>query len=224
MKSNEFTKTDFEPVEFHNNIHPRIKVEPIYFNKGFSPKPEIYGRFIVLERLLKALNSLPSQYGFLVWDVYRPRAIQATLFDWMSEEIRKKMPHLTDEENYVETRKYVSLPSKVGEEYCAPHLSGGAIDLTLIELATGTPLDMGTPFDDCSEIAHRDYFELMEQMTVKERIIKEHRLMLRLAMEEVGFTSYQYEWWHYDLGTILWSRSLNQPPVFGPLFGNDEWP
>lgn len=224
MKPYQFSKADFEVVEFHNQLHPRIKVEPVYFNSGLSPRPDVYGRAIVLDSLLKALNSIPEHYGFLVWDVYRPRAVQATIFNWMREEIRKKMPHLSDEENFAETRKYASLPSALGEDYCAPHLSGGAIDLTIIELETGHVLNMGTPFDECSDVAHLEYFDRKAELNSEEQVISSNRHLLRAAMEAVGFSPYQYEWWHYDLGTMFWSRSVNQPAAFGPLFGDNEWP
>jgi zinc D-Ala-D-Ala dipeptidase len=221
---NQFSHDDYNMVEFNNQTHSRIQVRPMYFELGFSPSSRIFGRRVVLDRLLKALNSLPLKYGFLIWDVYRPRAVQSQLFDWMREEIRKKSPHLTDQDIYTEARKYMSPPSKVGDEYCPPHLSGGAIDLTLYEIADGKEVEMGTPFDDCTERAHSDYFNLKTQLSPEEEGIKERRHLLRTAMENVGFTSYQYEWWHFDIGDIFWSRIVKQPTVFGPLFGEEEWP
>lgn len=221
---NEFNEHDYEPVEFHNEIHPRIKINPMYFQLNFSPLPTIYGRAAVLNRIIRALEFIPKDYGLVIWDVYRPRAVQATLFSWMRDEIHKKFPNLSDEENYAETKKYMSPPSVIGDEYCPPHLSGGAIDLSLCELASGKELDLGTPFDDCSERAHSDYFDRKIQLSSDDKIIKERRTVLSSAMNRVGFTSYHYEWWHYDLGNIFWSRITNLPPIFGPLFGDEEWP
>lgn len=224
MKKNEFNEKDFEVIEFDNEIHSRIQIKPMYFNLNFSPFPNIYGRFAVLNRLINALEFIPKEYGFVIWDVYRPRLVQGKLFLWMREEIRKKFPELNEEENYAEAKKYMSPPSTVGDEYCPPHLSGGAIDLTLYSIASGEPLEMGTPFDDCTERAHSDYYNLQTQILPEEKIIKDRRDLLRSAMNNVGFTSYQYEWWHFDIGNIFWSRINNCPPVFGPLFGNEEWP
>lgn len=102
----------------------------------------------------------------------------------------------------------MSPPSSVGDEYCPPHLSGGAIDLTLYAIASGEQLEMGTPFDDCSERAHSDYFNLQTQLLPEEKIIKERRNLLRSAMNNVGFTSYHYEWWHFDIPEILLSLIL----------------
>lgn len=70
----------------------------------------------------------------------------------------------------MKNEKYVTLPAKIGDNYCSPHLSGGAIDLTLFEIASGKELEMGTPFDDCTEKAHRDYFEQLTELTLEEKI------------------------------------------------------
>jgi D-alanyl-D-alanine dipeptidase len=219
-----FTNADFDVARFSDQIHPRIKIRPMYFELGFSSSPHVFGRQAVVNRLLKALDSLSSDYGFVVWDVYRPRAVQEILFNWMREEIRKKSPQLNDQENFDEARKYMSPPSKVGDDYCPPHLSGGAIDLTLYEISNEKELEMGTPFDDCTERAHSDYFEMKTELSLDEEKIRNRRNLLRNIMEKVGFVSYQYEWWHFDIGDIFWSRKTGVPAVFGPLFGDQEWP
>ena len=223
-KNKLFLPSDFNCIEFTNKIHPRLKVQSMYFELGFSASPKIYGRQAVLDRLITALALLPESDGFLVWDVYRPRSVQATLFNWMSEQIRKKAPHLSAAENYAETCKFAAPPSAIGEENCAPHLSGGAIDLTLFNLATGQALDMGTVFDDCSERAHRDYFDRLPTLTNHERDIQQARMVLRQAMEKSGFVSYEYEWWHFDIGDRLWAGMTGNAAEFGPLFGDAEWP
>ena len=224
MIATKFDKSEYDVYEFNNKTHSRVQVYPMYFKLGFSPSPSIFGRYSVFDRLIKAIDILPQEYGLLIWDVYRPRSVQGKLFNWMRDEIRKKSPLLSDEENYEETKKYMSAPSMPGDEYCPPHLSGGAVDLTLYEIATGKELEMGTPFDDCTERAHSNYFNLHTTLSSEDKKIQNRRDMLRSAMEDVGFTSYQYEWWHFDIGNIFWSRIVQQPPVFGPLFGDEEWP
>lgn len=219
-----FSQSDYDVVEFNNHTDSRIRVRPMYFELGFSSEPRIFGRRAVLDRLISAVDALPREYGFLIWDIYRPRAVQSRLFNWMREEIRKKSPHLSEQAIDSEARKYMSPPSNVGEEYCPPHLSGGAIDLTLYEMTNGKEVAMGTPFDDCTERAHTDYFNLKEHLSLEEEEIKEKRHLLRAMMTQVGFTAYQYEWWHFDIGDIFWSNITHYPAVFGPLFGDEEWP
>lgn len=224
MITNTFTVNEYRVVELNDQVHSRIKVEPMYFKLGFSPSPLVFGRFVILNRLLKALDLLPPDYGFLIWDVYRPRIVQKKLFEWMKTEIQKKFPDFNEKEIEQETGKYIAAPSAVGEEYCPPHLSGGAIDLTLYDLSTGQGIEMGTGFDDFSERAHRDYFLTQTQSSLDELNIQKNRQLLRSAMEMVGFASYQYEWWHFDIGNQCWSQTIQSPAVFGPLFGDKEWP
>lgn len=196
----------------------------MYYELGFSNTPTIYGRQAILDRLLHALSFIPSHYGFVIWDIYRPREVQRRLFEWMRDEIRKNHPTLSDDENYVEAKKYMSPPSVVGEDYCPPHLSGGAVDLTLFECGNDHEVDMGTKFDDCTEKAHRDYFENARILSPNEESIRVNRNTLRNAMESVGFTTYKYEWWHYDFGNRFWENATGQKAIFGPLFGDFEWP
>lgn len=224
MHEDNFSENDFNAVELHNSIHDRIKVTPMYFNLGFSPVPNVFARQAVLGRLIKALEILPKECGFIIWDVYRPRTVQEKLFLWMRGEIKKNQPHLTEEQNYHETSKYMSPPSAIGEDYCPPHLSGGAVDLTLYDTTSQMECDMGTAFDDCSEKAHSDFFQKKINLSDDELKIKAKRDLLRNTLECVGFTSYKYEWWHFDIGDIFWGKIVNKPQIFGPLFGDAEWP
>jgi zinc D-Ala-D-Ala dipeptidase len=218
------SKEDFAPVELHNELHERLFVKPMYYELGLSPSPKIYARKGVLTRLLKILAVLPQEYGLLIYDVYRPRAVQAKLFEWMRGEVRKLQPDLSDADNYIETKKYAAEPSIVGSPICAPHLSGGAIDLTLFDLATGKECDMGTVFDDCTSRAHRDYFTKNPAVSDVEQSIHARRELLQGLMESVGFVSYEYEWWHFDIGDRIWARVTGNVEAFGPLFGDEEWP
>lgn len=83
---------------------------------------------------------------------------------------------------------------------------------------------MGTIFDACTEVAHRDYFENKPDLTPEQIVIRNNRRILLNAMETVGFTTYQYEWWHYDLGNVFWEMATGEKAVFGPLFNDLELP
>jgi D-alanyl-D-alanine dipeptidase len=196
----------------------------MYFESGFSKTPKIFGRKGVLNRIIAALELIPSSYGIEIWDVYRPREVQRTLYEWMRAKIRKSQPNLTDEESQIEAKKYAAVPSKIGDAYCPPHLSGGAIDLTLFDSETKREVDMGTIFDDCTEVAHSEYFESKHDLTSAMTVIRDRRRILRNAMKAAGFTPYHYEWWHYDLGNVLWAKNTGMKAVFGPLFNDLEYP
>ena len=71
------------------------------------------------------------------------------------------------------------------------HNRGCAVDLTIIDLKTGKPLDMPTPFDSFKEQAHSDYLDLpAEQIRNRDLLIG--------VMTKHGFDNYPGEWWHYD--------------------------
>ena len=71
------------------------------------------------------------------------------------------------------------------------HNRGCAVDLTLISLKTGKPLDMPTDFDSFSEKAHSDYLNLTSSE------IKNRDLLIGV-MAKYGFINLDSEWWHYD--------------------------
>jgi D-alanyl-D-alanine dipeptidase len=76
-----------------------------------------------------------------------------------------------------------------------------AVDLTLIEVATGRELDMGTEFDTFSEAAHTANASGQ---------VAANRQLLKLAMEREGFTNYDKEWWHFSF-TVLNPLRFDRP-------------
>jgi len=85
------------------------------------------------------------------------------------------------------------------------HNRGCAVDLTLVDLSSGEDLDMGTPFDDFTEMAGHAWQS-------PDPKVRENRALLRGVMMRHGFDIYPYEWWHYDFRG--WE---NYPPMDIPL-------
>ena len=109
--------------------------------------------------------------GLRIWDAYRPvRATQA-MVAWAE---RVGRTDLLDQE-------YIARRSR--------HNLGVAVDLTLVDLVTGTPLDMGTAFDTFTEAAHTQNAE--------GRVLGSRQLLVK-AMEAEGFQNYENEWWHFS--------------------------
>lgn len=77
------------------------------------------------------------------------------------------------------------------------HSFGFAIDLNLVN-ENGVELDMGTAFDDLTDLAQPRY----EEKFLKESVLTihqvENRKILRSLMERAGFEQLPHEWWHYD--------------------------
>jgi zinc D-Ala-D-Ala dipeptidase len=80
------------------------------------------------------------------------------------------------------------------------HSFGMAVDVTLLELDTGQELDMGSGFDDTREESHPEFeSRLLAQGRLSSHQLA-HRLTLRQAMAEGGFSGIATEWWHFDCG------------------------
>jgi zinc D-Ala-D-Ala dipeptidase len=109
--------------------------------------------------------------GLRIWDAYRPVRATAAMVAWAE---RTGRTDLLDQE-------YIARRSR--------HNLGVAVDLTLVDLVTGTELDMGTPFDTFSEAAHT--------ANAQGRVLRYRQILVR-AMEEEGFRNYENEWWHFS--------------------------
>ena len=81
---------------------------------------------------------------------------------------------------------YVANPAKG-----SIHNRGGAVDISLVDLS-GKELDMGTKFDFFGDEASHNYLKFNEQ-------ILKNRQLLKSVMLANSFSSFDSEWWHYNL-------------------------
>jgi zinc D-Ala-D-Ala dipeptidase len=108
--------------------------------------------------------------GLKIFDAYRPVRATLAMVDWTQ---RVNRPDLL-------TNGYIASRSR--------HNLGVAVDLTLIDRASGRELEMGTPFDTFSAAAHT---------ANATGLAAQNRQKLKAAMEKRGFLNYDQEWWHY---------------------------
>jgi D-alanyl-D-alanine dipeptidase len=113
----------------------------------------------------------PQGLGLKIFDAYRPVRATLAMVNWTRRVNRPDL--LTD--GYIASR--------------SRHNLGLAIDLTLIDLATGKELEMGTPFDTFSAAAHT---------ANAAGVAAVNRQRLKAAMEKEGFVNYDQEWWHFS--------------------------
>ena len=127
-------------------------------------------------RALRAAHQELSRQGFgiKVFDAYRPYSV--TMAMW--EPIRNP--------------DYVADPAKGSR-----HNRGAAVDITLIELGSGTELPMPTPYDDFTPRAAHGFADLPPEQI-------RNRALLRSVMERHGFIALPSEWWHYDF--VGWEK------------------
>jgi zinc D-Ala-D-Ala dipeptidase len=123
------------------------------------------------EALVRAHRRLRAEgYGLLIHDAYRPWYVTKMFWDATPDSLKR----------------FVADPATGSR-----HNRGAAVDLTLYALDTGRPVAMPSGYDEMTARAYPDY----AGGTTTER---ENRARLRAAMEAVGFTVYEFEWWHFD--------------------------
>lgn len=72
------------------------------------------------------------------------------------------------------------------------HSRGVAVDLDLLDAATGAALDMGTAFDAFTSHSHHGVTAIPAEA-------QRNRLLLLGLMKAAGWDFFATEWWHYQL-------------------------
>lgn len=131
------------------------------------------GRCFYRPQVAKALTRVQSELkeqglGLRMYDCYRPGPYQQRLWDVLPDP------------RYVANPKRGSL-----------HSRGAAADLTLIRLATGEELDMGTPYDFFGVEAYTTTTNLPAEVLA-------NRKLFQTVMRKHGFGTIRTEWWHFN--------------------------
>ena len=147
---------------------------------------------ILTKEAARALKTVSNEmmvqgYRLKIFDTYRPACAVKHFVLWGIEDqdIRMKpyfYPELEKQELFL--KGYVAKKSS--------HSRGSTVDLTLLDMATGKELDMGSPFDLFSEKSHPDFRGISDEQY-------ENRMILRNVMLRNGFAPIDCEWWHFTL-------------------------
>lgn len=188
---------------------------------------DIAKRLVRAERLLRTdpevRDALGTPARLRIADGLRPNAVQEFAYNvaWPAV-FRKVNPDITDEEIALELTKYIAKPS--GGKTPTPHLTGGAVDVSLVNLETDKGFDRGhvrgavngTAFPDFHEGYHKlpgesDIEELEAKLPEEKRVpvaaenseIVLGRQVLHWAMSKAGLYVNPNEIWHYGKGDPL---------------------
>jgi D-alanyl-D-alanine dipeptidase len=143
----------------------------------------------VAEDLAKIQREIaPRGLGLLCYDAYRPRRATHAMIHWAEQNGRA---YLLDD-------GYIARRSR--------HNVGATVDVTLADLATGRPLDMGTAWDTFIPASHT---------ANATGAAAESRALLHGLMIAHGWQPYSKEWWHFRF------LAADGPPRDVP-YGADE--
>ena len=126
-------------------------------------------------------------YRLKIFDAYRPATAVKHFVLWGIEDTDIRMkPYFYPDEQKQELfiKGYIASKSS--------HSRGSTVDLTLLDMATGKEVDMGSPFDFFGEISHPDYKGITEEQYA-------NRMMLQKVLMRNGFEPIDCEWWHFTL-------------------------
>jgi zinc D-Ala-D-Ala dipeptidase len=170
----DFRKPDLVDL---TSLDPTIKLDIRYATaNNFMGTPFYTSARALMQRpaaeaVARASHALAAQgYGLLIHDAYRPWYVTRMFWDGTP----------------ADKHRFVADPAEGSR-----HNRGCAVDLTLYDRRTGREVAMPSGYDEMTDRAYPSY----TGGTAAER---EHREILRRAMEAQGFTVYEYEWWHFD--------------------------
>lgn len=153
-----------------------------------------------------ALKKIQSQLkdfglGLKVFDAYRPQQAVNHFVRWakvLNDTLTKQTyyPDVAKKDLF----KLDYIASRSG------HTRGSTVDLTIVDLQTGTELDMGSSFDFFGTSSHPFY----PNLTSKQRA---NRLLLRNLMLQAGFQPYSKEWWHFTLKNEPFPKTYFDFPI-----------
>lgn len=175
---------------------PSIKVELRYYStNNFIGRPvDGYLRDVAIlsAKATEALKQIQLELkqenlSIMIYDSYRPQRSVNHFVKWaknLHDTLNKKLFYPRVKKNELFDRGYIALKSG--------HTRGSTLDVTLIDLKTSKPLDMGSPYD----FFGLESWVLNNKLTAKHRA---NRMQLQKIMLKYGFISYEKEWWHFTL-------------------------
>lgn len=171
---------------------PNIKYDIKYATTDNFAKRKMYEsqeqylklQYQAVKRLKKAEEIAESEWFSLkIWDAYRSTAAQEALRKWYDE------AGLPQNQKW----KYVAKPTTLWWKW-SNHWRWNAIDLTLAD-KNWNELEMPTKFDEFWSKAHWSHVNKLADNDTK----KKNALKLKEIMWKAWFTTYENEWWHFEL-------------------------
>ena len=175
-----------------------------------GPSPEIDNntsytlmRYTVYKKLKEAQTRLPNKLRFCLYEAYRHPHLQKALFAIHLQQTQIRHPNWPYEQQFTEATKLFSPMILLdGSINIAPHTTGGAIDVYLID-TDGNAIDMGIHPKDWMQDANGS-LSLMDSEFISVEA-QNNRTIMHRALSSVGFVNYPTEYWHWSYGDRYWA-------------------
>ncbi|APG66436.1 peptidase M15 [Tenacibaculum todarodis] len=193
-----------------NDVVPSIETELRYCSHNNFIGIPIDGyednALIISTKAANALKKVQEEilkkgFSLKVFDAYRPQQAVNHFVRWarvLNDTVKKREYYPNIPKRQLFNLGYIA--SKSG------HTRGSTVDLTLIDVKTGTELDMGSPYDFFGEISHPFSKKLSKKQL-------ENRLLLRTVMLKNNFRPYVNEWWHFTLRNEPFPKTYFNFPI-----------
>jgi len=157
----------------------------------YSPQ---FVRETVFKKLVNIAKKAPAP--LVLYEGWRPIEKQIEMFEKQKSILKEKHPELDEEALNELTNKYVAIPER------AVHVTGGAVDITLLDY------DMGTDYLCFDGRQATTYYD------GKDEKISANRKILCDLMATEDFVNFYNEWWHFEYGVSLWNKKYNCVPIY----------
>lgn len=198
-----------EPLVPYLRIHPRVfQAEPRWQYKRVA-----LARQTVVEKLMRAADSLPSGYALAVIEGWRPPHIQRRMWLGSYNRWKARHPDYSDAALRTLTNRFTA---PIHNQVPPPHTTGGAVDVLLAD-EHGQELDMVSPF------AARDRKAYPTDASGISEAARRHRDILAAALIAGGISNYPSEYWHWSHGDQGWAYREHHPfAIYGQVLP-DGW-
>ena len=174
---------------------------------AFSERPHVHGLprlFFLRARQIAGFIDAARRLNRRGWvmrveDGYRTRTMQKdvglmpSLFDVILRKVVWELGGRTPEPAFL-FRRLLTLVAQIPKT--ATHMSGAAIDISVLERSTGGEVDRGGPYLEMSERTPMD-------SPFVSPLARRNRQEITAILRESGFVDYPFEFWHYGSGEVL---------------------
>jgi zinc D-Ala-D-Ala dipeptidase len=187
---------------------------PPYHCRIDGSREDAWLRRTLAEKLAAANVRLrPFGAELFVLDGYRPVECQRGLWRFYLAKAKQELLNPSESDCWAYASGFVMDPSTFDESDSrtwSGHMTGAAVDLTLRDLITGKPLDLGSQFEDYTPVSNNDYFErqLAAKLIGVDDVRLQNRRLLNWALTAEGVLNETARaYWHYDWGNQLYIRA-----------------